>query len=118
MAKVADIWIGTAGWSIPRATASRFDSVGTHLERYSRRLRLRGDQFVVPPATRREPLTRSGVTALPAGFQFAVKIPRTITHELKLQNAREPFITFLAQTDGLADKRGPTARPVAAVAVV
>jgi uncharacterized protein YecE (DUF72 family) len=34
-------------------------------------------------------------------------MPRTITHELKLQNAREPFVTFLAQTDGLAEKRGP-----------
>jgi uncharacterized protein YecE (DUF72 family) len=34
-------------------------------------------------------------------------MPRKITHDLKLQDAREPFITFLTQTDGLADKRGP-----------
>ena len=34
-------------------------------------------------------------------------MPRTITHELKLQNAREPFVAFLSQTDGLAEKRGP-----------
>ena len=34
-------------------------------------------------------------------------MPRTMTHELKLQDAREPFVTFLAQTDGLAGKRGP-----------
>ena len=34
-------------------------------------------------------------------------MPRTITHELKLQDAQEPFVTFLAQTDGLAEKRGP-----------
>jgi len=40
-------------------------------------------------------------------FRFAVKIPRAITHNLKLQRAREPFIAFLAQTDGLAEKRGP-----------
>jgi uncharacterized protein YecE (DUF72 family) len=43
----------------------------------------------------------------PAAFRFAVKVPRTITHELKLQDARDPFVTFLAQTDGLAEKRGP-----------
>jgi uncharacterized protein YecE (DUF72 family) len=42
-----------------------------------------------------------------SGFRFSVKIPRAITHDLKLQDARDPFITFLAQTDGLADKRGP-----------
>jgi uncharacterized protein YecE (DUF72 family) len=34
-------------------------------------------------------------------------MPRTITHELKLQDARDPFVTFLAQTEGLAEKRGP-----------
>ena len=34
-------------------------------------------------------------------------MPRTITHELKLEDARDPFVTFLAQTDGLAEKRGP-----------
>jgi uncharacterized protein YecE (DUF72 family) len=34
-------------------------------------------------------------------------MPRTITHELKLQDAREPLVAFLSQTDGLAQKRGP-----------
>jgi uncharacterized protein YecE (DUF72 family) len=34
-------------------------------------------------------------------------MPRTITHDLKLQNVREPLIAFLAQTDGLGRKRGP-----------
>jgi uncharacterized protein YecE (DUF72 family) len=34
-------------------------------------------------------------------------MPRTITHELKLRDAREPLVAFLAQTDGLAQKRGP-----------
>ena len=40
-------------------------------------------------------------------FRFAVKMPRTITHERKLQDAQDTFVTFLAQTDGLAEKRGP-----------
>ena len=34
-------------------------------------------------------------------------MPRTITHELKLKNARTLLGTFLSQTDGLAEKRGP-----------
>lgn len=54
----------------------------------------------------------------PVDFRFAVKMPRTITHELQLQDAREPFVTFLAQTDGLAEKRGPVLVQFAAVAVV
>jgi uncharacterized protein YecE (DUF72 family) len=106
MTKVVDIRVGTAGWSIPRATASRFDSAGTHLERYSRRLDCAeiNSSFHRPHAATTYAKWRQST---PPNFRFAVKIPRAITHELKLQNAREPFITFLAQTDGLADKRGP-----------
>ena len=106
MARVADIRVGTAGWSIPRAAASRFDSAGTHLERYSRRLDCAeiNSSFHRPHAATTYAKWRDST---PPGFRFAVKIPRAITHELKLQDAREPFVTFLAQTDGLADKRGP-----------
>ena len=106
MAKAADIRVGTAGWSIPPASASRFDSAGTHLERYSRRLDCAeiNSSFHRPHAATTYAKWRDST---PPGFRFAVKMPRAITHELKLQGAREPFITFLAQTDGLADKRGP-----------
>jgi len=34
-------------------------------------------------------------------------MPRSITHDLKLSNAREPLLAFLAQTEGLSEKRGP-----------
>ena len=43
----------------------------------------------------------------PRDFLFAVKMPRTITHELTLRGAREPLVAFLSQTEGLAQKRGP-----------
>jgi uncharacterized protein YecE (DUF72 family) len=43
----------------------------------------------------------------PQDFRFAVKLPRTITHEGKLQNAREHLSAFLDQTNGLGEKRGP-----------
>ena len=106
MARTADIRVGTAGWSIPRAAASHFDSPGTHLERYSLRLDCAeiNSSFHRPHAATTYAKWRDST---PPGFRFAVKIPRAITHELKLQDARDPFITFLAQTDGLADKRGP-----------
>src|SRR6187200_649412 len=101
-----DIRVGTAGWSIPRAFAFRFDSVGTHLQRYSRRLRCTeiNSSFYRPHAAATYAKWRDST---PPDFRFAVKMPRTITHELKLQDAREPFVAFLVQTDGLAQKRGP-----------
>jgi uncharacterized protein YecE (DUF72 family) len=106
MSATADIRIGTAGWSIPRASAVRFDSTGTHLERYSRVLRCAeiNSSFHRPHAAGTYAKWRAST---PADFRFAVKMPRTITHELKLADPREPLVTFLSQTDGLAEKRGP-----------
>ena len=106
MSRTVDIRIGTAGWSIPRAVASRFAFEGTHLQRYSRLLRCAeiNSSFHRPHAASTYAKWRA---ATPADFRFAIKAPRTITHDLKLQDAREPFTAFLSQTDGLAEKRGP-----------
>jgi uncharacterized protein YecE (DUF72 family) len=106
MSRTADIRIGTAGWSIPRASAFRFESAGTHLERYARLLRCAeiNSSFHRPHA---EATYAKWRDSTPPDFRFAVKMPRTITHELKLRDAQDPFATFLAQTGGLAEKRGP-----------
>ncbi len=106
MARASDVRIGTAGWSIPRASASRFDSAGTHLQRYSRSLPCAeiNSSFHRPHAASTYAKWRDST---PADFLFAVKMPRTITHELKLKGARKPLLAFLAQTEGLARKRGP-----------
>ena len=106
MEKTPDFRVGTAGWSIPRASAFRFEAPGTHLERYARSLRCAeiNSSFYRPHAAATYAKWRDST---PSDFRFAVKMPRTITHELKLQDAREPLVAFLAQTDGLAQKRGP-----------
>jgi uncharacterized protein YecE (DUF72 family) len=106
MDRTPDIRIGTAGWSIPRAAASPFDPAGTHLQRYARRFGCVeiNSSFYRPHAAATYAKWRDST---PPDFRFAVKMPRTITHDLKLQKAREPLAAFLAQTDGLAEKRGP-----------
>ena len=106
MGRTADVRVGTAGWSIPSAAAFRFDSAGTHLERYSRQLCCAeiNSSFHRPHAAATYAKWHDST---PPGFQFAVKMPRTITHERKLQDAQELFVTFLEQTEGLAEKRGP-----------
>ena len=106
MKGAATIRIGTAGWSIPRASAFRFQAPGTHLERYGRVLRSAEINSSVyrPHAAATYAKWRDRT---PPDFRFAVKMPRLITHERKLQDAHEPFVAFLAQTDGLAEKRGP-----------
>lgn len=100
------LFIGTAGWSIPRRAAARFAGEGTHLQRYARVLRCAeiNSSFHRPHA----PATYARWAAsVPAGFRFAVKIPRTITHDQKLRAARPLLERFLEESAALGDKRGP-----------
>ncbi|HXT68129.1 MAG TPA: DUF72 domain-containing protein [Vicinamibacterales bacterium] len=98
--------IGTAGWSIPRVSAFRFEGSGTHLQRYARALSCVeiNSSFYRPHAAATYARWRDST---PPDFRFAVKMPRAITHELRLTTARKPLLDFLDQTGGLAEKRGP-----------
>ncbi len=78
--RTADVRIGTAGWAVPRAVAFRFESAATHLERYSHLLRCTeiNSSFHRPHAAATNAKWRDST---PPDFLFAVKMPRTITHE-------------------------------------
>ena len=106
MAAPSDIVVGTAGWSIPRACAADVAGDGTHLERYARRLR--GAEinscFHRPHAAA---IYAKWAAATPPAFRFAVKLPKAITHELKLARSRAPLEQFLDETSGLGVKSGP-----------
>jgi uncharacterized protein YecE (DUF72 family) len=100
------VYIGTAGWSIPRASANRCSSEGTHLERYARVFACAeiNSSFHRPHAAA---TYAKWAKCTPASFRFAVKIPRTITHDQKLRRARLSLERFLNETAGLGKKRGP-----------
>ena len=100
------IYVGTAGWSIPRMSARHCPTAGTHLERYARLFRCAeiNSSFYRPHA----PTTYAKWGAsTPAAFLFAVKVPRLITHERELKRSRIPFERFLAETVSLGGRRGP-----------
>ena len=100
------VFIGTAGWSIPRASADRFACEGTHLQRYARFLH--GAEINSSFHRPHNPSTYAkwaGCT--PDVFRFAVKMPREITHDRKLRRSRAPVERFLAESGGLGRKRGP-----------
>ncbi len=100
------LYIGTAGWSIPRASALHFAGPGTHLERYARILRGAeiNSSFHRPHAAK---TYAKWAASTPELFRFSVKIPRAITHDLKLRRARQPLAQFLEESGGLGVKRGP-----------
>jgi uncharacterized protein YecE (DUF72 family) len=100
------IYVGTAGWSIPRVSADRCPSEGSHLERYAR---------VFPCAEINSSFHRPHAPAIyarwtastPASFRFAVKIPKEITHVQKLKGSRRALEQFLTESSALGVKRGP-----------
>lgn len=100
------VYIGTAGWSIPTDYAADFPAAGTHLARYAGRLRAVeiNSSFYRPhrPAT-----YERWAASVPEGFRFAVKVPKEITHKLKLADATAQLERFLAETAGLGAKLGP-----------
>jgi uncharacterized protein YecE (DUF72 family) len=100
------VFIGTAGWSVPRASAHRCPGDGTHLERYSNVFPCAeiNSSFHRPHSAA---TYRKWAVCTPHAFRFAVKVPRTITHDQKLKRARRPLETFLRECAGLGRKRGP-----------
>jgi len=100
------IRIGVAGWSIPPFQAHRFTTDGTHLQRYARAFSC---VEINSSFYRRHASTTYArwAASTPSGFRFAVKVPRTITHELRLSGARLALREFIDDTDALGRKRGP-----------
>ena len=98
--------VGTAGWNIPKAQAACFPAEGSHLARYARVLPAVeiNTSFYRPhrPAT----YARWAAT-VPSGFRFAVKLPRDITHDRRLEDAEAPLARFLAEVDALGPALGP-----------
>ncbi len=98
-------FIGTAGWSIPRASAGHFPEEGSHLQRYARVLNLAeiNSSFYRP---HQQKTYVRWAEAVPAGFRFAVKLPKSITHERRLVACATPLTAFLDQAAGLGEKLG------------
>ena len=95
--------IGTAGWSIASRYASEFPAEGMALERYAHRLSCVEINSSFYRSHRPDTWTRWGAM-VPADFRFAVKIPRSITHERRLVGCVELLSEFLAQAAGLGPK--------------
>ena len=100
-----DIRIGTAGWSAPR-DLDVFPADGTGLERYAAVFSgvEINSSFYRPH--QRKTYERWAASA-PGDFRFAVKIPKTITHERRLADIAEPLTRFLDECGGLGEKLGP-----------
>jgi uncharacterized protein YecE (DUF72 family) len=100
------IRIATAGWSIPPQYAALFPASGSHLQRYAARFEAVevNSSFYRP---HRPDTWRRWAASVPAGFRFAVKVPKEITHILRLADAAAPLERFLSQAGALGEALGP-----------
>jgi len=98
--------VATAGWGIPRSVAEHFPGSGTGLGRYAARFNAVEINSTFYRSHRPSTYAR-WVAATPPSFRFAVKLPRTITHEARLVNAEGLIAAFRAEALQLGEKLGP-----------
>jgi uncharacterized protein YecE (DUF72 family) len=97
--------VGCAGWSLSREHAPAFAAGGTHLQRYAGRLGCVeiNSSFYRP---HRQQTYARWAASVPADFRFAVKLPKLITHTLRLQACDQALDEFLEQCSGLQERLG------------
>jgi uncharacterized protein YecE (DUF72 family) len=100
------VYIGCAGWALPKEQAANFPGEGTHLMRYAGRLPAVevNSSFYKPhrPAT-----YAKWAASVPEGFRFAVKVPREATHVRRLAGTEDVLDRFLPEATALGEKLGP-----------
>lgn len=103
MASRHPLHIGTAGWSLPAPQAGDPGAGGSQLERYAAAL----DAVEINSSFYRphRPSTyERWAASTPAHFRFAVKCPKQITHEARLEGIDEALARFVGQAGALGGK--------------
>jgi uncharacterized protein YecE (DUF72 family) len=95
--------IGTAGWSIASASADAFPREGSALERYAAHFRGVEINSSFHRAHRASTWERWR-ESVPRDFRFAVKLPKTISHERKLRDCEALASDFIEEAGTLGDR--------------
>jgi len=100
------IFVGRAGWSIRRERTNLFGAGPNHLARYASRFDAVeiNSSFYKP---HRGATYARWAASVPAGFRFAVKLPRAITHDARLKQTDSAIAAFVEQACNLDKKLGP-----------
>jgi uncharacterized protein YecE (DUF72 family) len=98
-------YIGTAGWSIPRAEQRRFPPGASHLARYAQALPAVeiNSTFYRP---HRAATFERWAASVPRAFRFSIKMPRAITHDQRLAGSTPLLASFLAELAPLGSRLG------------
>ncbi|MBD3345241.1 MAG: DUF72 domain-containing protein [Chitinivibrionales bacterium] len=101
--------IGTSGWHYKHWTGPFYpekmktgDMLKFYLQHFST-VEINNSFYKLPE----EKTLKQWASLVPAGFEFAVKASRYITHVKKLKDPEEPVNTFMSRIEVLGDKLGP-----------
>ena len=97
--------IGCAGWSLRSEHAAHFPGEGSHLERYAAVFPVVeiNSSFYRP----HQPKTYARwAESVPDAFRFAVKVPRSITHDAALRDIDGLLARFAGEVGALGEKLG------------
>ena len=99
------VTIGTAGWSVSSRYGDAFPTSGTHLQRYAQVLEgvEINSSFYRP---HRRATYERWAACTPEHFRFAVKLPKTVTHERRLEAVDDLVERFGEEVGGLGTKFG------------
>jgi uncharacterized protein YecE (DUF72 family) len=102
---VAPIYVGRAAWSLAKRQQGYFPEIGSHLERYAGRL----PAVEINSSFYRRHQAKTyarWAASVPADFRFSAKVPKAITHELRLVGAEPRLGRFLAEVSALGERLG------------
>jgi uncharacterized protein YecE (DUF72 family) len=100
---MAELRIGTAGWSVPPSIGDAFPAEGTGLERYAARFACAEINSTFHRSHRRSTYERWAASTPPA-FRFSAKLPKTITHGQRLVGSEELFCRYLDEVAALGER--------------
>lgn len=99
------VCLGCAGWAVPKASSGRFPEDGSHLQRYAQIFN--GVEINSSFYRSHQPDTYARWAAsVPDNFRFAVKMPRTISHQARLLECDTTLQAFLGEIHHLDSKLG------------
>jgi uncharacterized protein YecE (DUF72 family) len=101
-----EVWIGCAGWTLPREAVAGFPGSGTHLERYARVFPAVEINTTFYRPHRPETFER-WAASVPARFRFSLKTHRAVTHFRRLKNPDDLLAPFVEASARLGERRGP-----------
>lgn len=99
------LYVGCAGWTVPKAASAHFPESGSHLERYAQVFN--GVEINSSFYRPHRPATYARWAAsVPDDFRFAVKMPRSVSHHARLFDCITPLQAFLDEVHQLGSKLG------------